>query len=70
MQITRQRVRPALDIAYQPKTCPTCYGKGSDSAHQSCLPTVLEDKIAYLVHKLQGNDASHLHVHPFIAALY
>ena len=28
MQITRQRVRPAMDVAVD-ETCPTCHGKGS-----------------------------------------
>ena len=65
MQITRQRVRPALDIATS-ETCPTCYGKGE------IKPSILftdrfEDKIAYLVHKLRVTQFS-LHVHPFIAA--
>ena len=65
MQITRQRVRPALDIATA-ETCPTCYGKGE--IKPSILFTDrLEDKIAYLVHKLRVTRFS-LHVHPFIAA--
>lgn len=65
MQITRQRVRPALDIATS-ETCPTCYGKGE--IKPSILFTDrLEDKIAYLVHKLRVTQFS-LHVHPFIAA--
>ena len=65
MQITRQRVRPALDIATA-ETCPTCYGKGE--IKPSILFTDrLEDKIAYLVHKLRVTQFS-LHVHPFIAA--
>ncbi len=65
MQITRQRVRPALDIATA-ETCPTCYGKGE--IKPSILFTDrLEDKIAYLVHKLKVKQFS-LHVHPFIAA--
>ncbi len=65
MQITRQMVRPALDIATA-ETCPTCYGKGE--IKPSILFTDrLEDKIAYLVHKLRVKEFS-LHVHPFIAA--
>lgn len=65
MQITRQRVRPALDINTS-EDCPTCYGKGT--IRPSILFTDrLEDKISYLVHKLKVKKFS-LHVHPFIAA--
>ena len=65
MQITRQRVRPALDINTN-EDCPTCYGKGT--IRPSILFTDrLEDKISYLVHKLKVRNFS-LHVHPFIAA--
>lgn len=65
MQITRQRVRPALDIMTSEK-CPTCYGKGIISP--SLLFTDrLEDKIAYLIFKLKIKNFT-LHVHPFIAA--
>ncbi|WP_455498592.1 Rne/Rng family ribonuclease [Coprobacter sp.] len=65
MQITRQRVRPALDINTS-EDCPTCYGKGT--IRPSILFTDrLEDKISYLVHKLKVRKFS-LHVHPFIAA--
>ena len=65
MQITRKRVRPALDINTS-EDCPTCYGKGT--IRPSILFTDrLEDKISYLVHKLKVKKFS-LHVHPFIAA--
>ena len=65
MQITRQRVRPALDIMTSEK-CPTCYGKGI--IPPSLLFTDrLEDKIAYLIFKLKIKNFT-LHVHPFIAA--
>ena len=51
MQITRQRVRPALDIITS-EDCPTCHGKGT--IPPSLLFTdVLESKIHYLVYKLK-----------------
>lgn len=37
MQITRQRVRPAMDVTVE-ETCPTCGGSGK-SNQASCLPT-------------------------------
>lgn len=65
MQITRQRVRPALDINTS-ESCPTCFGKGR--IKPSILFTdLLENKIAYLVHKLKIRNFT-LQVHPYIAA--
>ncbi len=65
MQITRQRVRQALDITTSEK-CPTCHGKGI--IQPSMLFTDrLEDKIAYMVQKLKKPDFT-LHVHPYVAA--
>lgn len=46
MQITRQRVRPVIDIDIE-ETCPTCYGSGRTKP--SILFTdQLESKIDYL----------------------
>ena len=65
MQITRQRVRPALDITTS-EDCPTCHGKGV--IQPSMLFTDrLEDKIAYMVLTLKTPDFT-LHVHPYVAA--
>jgi ribonuclease G len=65
MQITRQRVRPAMEVNVT-ETCPTCFGKGK--IHSSILFTdTLESKIDYLVNKLKVKDFS-LHIHPYIAA--
>ena len=65
MQITRQRVRPAMHIDIE-ETCPTCYGKGK------MMPSILftdqmESKIDYLVNKLKVKNFT-LHVHPYVAA--
>ena len=65
MQITRQRVRPAMDVNTN-ETCPTCFGKGS--IKPSILFTdTLESKIDYLVNKLKIKRFT-LYIHPYIAA--
>lgn len=65
MQITRQRVRPAMDVNTA-ETCPTCFGKGT--IKPSILFTdTLESKIDYLVNKL-GIRKFKLHIHPYVAA--
>ena len=65
MQITRQRVRPAMDVNTDEK-CPTCFGKGK--IKPSILFTdALENKIDYLVNKL-GIKKFALHIHPYVAA--
>lgn len=65
MQITRQRVRPALDITTE-ETCPSCYGKGE--VQPSLLFTdKLEEKLDYLVNTLEVKKFI-LYVHPFVDA--
>lgn len=65
MQITRQRVRPAMDVSVE-EVCPTCFGKGTIKS--SLLFTEqLEQKIDYLVNTV-GTKSFHLHVHPYVAA--
>ena len=65
MQITRQRVRPAMNINVE-EVCPTCFGKGTIKS--SLLFTdQLERKINYLVKKI-GEKKFTLLVHPYVAA--
>ena len=65
MQITRQRVRPAMDVNVE-ETCPTCFGKGKIKS--SILFTdQLESKIDRMVNKI-GIKRFNLHVHPYVAA--
>lgn len=65
MQITRQRVRPAMDINVE-EECPTCFGSGKIKS--SILFTdQLERKIDCLVNKI-GVKKFYLHVHPYVAA--
>lgn len=65
MQITRQRVRPALDITTS-ETCPSCFGKGE--IQPSLLFTdKLGEKIEYLVESLRVKKFV-MYVHPFVDA--
>ena len=65
MQITRQRVRPEMEISTT-EICPTCFGKGE--IKPSILFTdSLQSKISYLVRKLKVKKFT-LHVHPYVAA--
>ena len=65
MQITRQRVRPAMDVAVE-ESCPTCHGTGKIKS--SILFTdQLETKIDRLVNQI-GIKRFSLHVHPYVAA--
>lgn len=65
MQITRQRVRPAMDVNVD-ETCPTCFGTGKIKS--SILFTdQLERKIDRLVNKI-GVKKFTLYVNPYVAA--
>lgn len=65
MQITRQRVRPALDITVT-ETCPSCYGKGE--VQPSILFTdTLYSKLKYVTQEL-GHSHVVMYVHPFVDA--
>ena len=65
MQITRQRVRPAMSVNVD-ETCPTCFGKGTIKSSILFTDT-LENKIDTLVNKI-GIHKFYLHVHPYVAA--
>ena len=65
MQITRQRVRPALDIVTS-ETCPSCFGKGE--VQSSLLFTDrLKEKIEYIISDLKLVNFT-VYVHPFVDA--
>lgn len=65
MQITRQRVRPAMDVDTS-ECCPACFGTGS--VKPSILFTdSLEGKIECLVNKHHVKKFT-LHIHPYVAA--
>lgn len=65
MQITRQRVRPAMDVHVE-ETCPTCMGKGTIKSSFLFTDT-LEGKIDYVVNHLGVKNPT-LYVHPYVAA--
>ncbi|MBR4516363.1 MAG: Rne/Rng family ribonuclease [Bacteroidaceae bacterium] len=65
MQITRQRVRPVMDVAVD-EACPTCHGTGQIKS-SFLFHKVLDGKIKFLYHKL-GIKHFTLHVHPYVAA--
>lgn len=65
MQITRQRVRPAMDVNVE-ENCPTCGGTGKIKPSILFIDN-LELKIDSLVNKF-GIKKFYLHVHPFVAA--
>ena len=65
MQITRQRVRPAMDVNVE-EVCPTCMGKGTIKSSYLFTDT-LEGKIDYLTNNL-GKKKLRLYVHPYVSA--
>lgn len=65
MQITRQRVRPEMDIVTDEK-CPSCHGTGQTR------PTILftdelENSLSFIVGKIKTRSII-LNVHPFVAS--
>ena len=67
MQITRQRVRPEMNIATR-ETCPTCGGSGTIQA--SVLVTdVIENNLDYILTK-QNERGISVMLHPFLHAYF
>jgi len=67
MQITRQRVRPELNIATI-ETCPTCHGSGKISA-SILVSDQIEKQLEHLLMK-QNEGKITLTVHPFLYAFF
>ncbi len=65
MQITRQRVRPEMEIQIM-ETCPTCAGTGEASPSILLIDQII-NKYQYILEKFDKPKLS-LHVHPFIKA--
>lgn len=65
MQITRQRVRPALAITTSEK-CPSCFGTGEVQPSLLFTDTLFE-KLEYLVNNMKMNNFI-MYVHPFVDA--
>lgn len=67
MQITRQRVRPEMNIATR-ETCPTCGGTGSISA-SILISDSIESTLDYLLAK-QNETGITLTLHPYLHAYF
>ena len=65
MQITRQRVRPAMDVDTS-ETCPSCLGTGKVKSSILFVDN-LEEKVNCLVNKHHVKKFA-LHIHPYVAA--
>lgn len=65
MQITRQRVRPALDVHVE-EQCPSCHGRGEVQPSILFTDTLFE-KLEYLVNSLGLRDFV-MYVHPYVEA--
>lgn len=65
MQITRQRVRPVLDI-HTAEKCPSCLGTGEVQPSILFTDTLFE-KLEYIVEELKQRDFI-MYVHPFVDA--
>lgn len=67
MQITRQRVRPEINIATR-EICPTCGGTGSISA-TILVSDIIESNIEHLITK-QNEKGLKVYLHPFLYAYF
>ena len=67
MQITRQRVRPQLDISNL-ETCPTCSGTGNVSASIN-IPDQIEQQLEFVFTKQNENKVL-ITLHPFLYAYF
>jgi len=65
MQITRQRVRPAMDVVVE-EECPSCFGTGHIKS-SILLTDIIERKIKKLVTELNYTKLR-LYVHPYVYA--
>lgn len=65
MQITRQRVRPEMNIVTNEK-CPACLGTG-EVKPAILITDEIEERLAYMVDKIKTRKI-YLNAHPFVAA--
>ncbi len=62
MQITRQRLRPEIEINTG-ETCPSCHGTGTVRSSQLILDDI-ENKLSYVTNNVKQN--LELHIHPIL----
>jgi ribonuclease G len=67
LQITRQRVRPEMNIVTR-ETCPTCSGTGTIQA-SIVVTDLIENNLDYILSK-QNESGMSIVLHPFIYAYY
>ena len=67
MQITRQRVRPELEINTS-EICPTCKGSGKVSATTLITDDIVRDLDFVIISRPKSK--IHLHLHPFVSAFF
>uniref|UniRef100_UPI003751E4C4 ribonuclease E/G n=1 Tax=Emticicia sp. TaxID=1930953 RepID=UPI003751E4C4 len=67
LQITRQRVRPEMNIVTR-ETCPTCGGTGTIQA-SIVITDLIENNLDYILSK-QNESGISIVLHPFIYAYY
>ncbi len=65
VQITRERVRPVMEVKVT-EVCPTCKGTGEITS-SSLIVDSIENDISYLIHE-QNEKKLRLEVHPYIYA--
>ena len=65
MQITRQRVRPEMNVVTDEK-CPTCLGTG-EVKPAILITDEIEERLAFMVDKIKTSKI-YLNAHPFVAA--
>lgn len=66
MQITRQRVRPPMDVVTE-ETCPNCMGTGKMSSASLLLTDQIEERIDEIVNQHHIHKFT-IHLHPYLAA--
>ncbi len=67
MQITRQRVRPELEVVTG-EVCPTCMGTGKIGASIS-IASEIENNIDYILAK-QNQKGLYIHLHPYLHSYF
>ncbi|TAE88986.1 MAG: Rne/Rng family ribonuclease [Bacteroidetes bacterium] len=68
IQITRQRVRPEMNVVTAEK-CPTCDGTG-EITNSIVIVDEIENRLKYLLHNMNMKGGITIEVHPYIHAFF